>query len=69
MDENTSRPRASFLYSMKAVFWSFFGLRRKRDFDLDSASINPLHVVIAALIGVACLIGLLISIIKFVVLK
>jgi hypothetical protein len=69
MDENESRPRASFLYSMKAVFWSFFGLRRKRDFDTDSASINPVHVVIAALIGVACFIGLLISIIKFVVLK
>jgi hypothetical protein len=69
MDENKNRPRASFLYSMKAVFWSFFGLRRKRDFDTDSASINPVHVVIAALIGVACFIGLLISIIKFVVLK
>ena len=44
--------KASFLYSLKAVFWSFFGLRRKRDFDTDSASINPVHVVIAALIGV-----------------
>jgi hypothetical protein len=69
MDEHKNRPRASFSYSMKAVFWSFFGLRRKRDFDTDSASINPVHVVIAALIGVACFIGLLISIIKFVVLK
>ena len=69
MDESKGRPRASFLYSMKAVFWSFFGLRRKRDFDTDSASINPVHVVIAALIGVACFIGLLIFIIKFVVLK
>lgn len=61
--------RASFLYSLRAVLWSFFGLRRKSDFDTDSARINPFHVVIAALLGVACLIGLLIGIIKFVVLK
>jgi hypothetical protein len=69
MDEHDKRPRAAFLYSMKAVFWSFFGLRRKRDFDTDSASLNPLHVVLAGLIGVVCLIGALIAIIKFVVLK
>lgn len=61
--------RATFLYAMKAVFWSFLGLRRKRDFDTDSAGLHPVHIVIAALIGVACFIGLLIAIIKFVVLK
>jgi hypothetical protein len=58
---------ASFLYSLRAVFWSFFGLRRKSDFDTDSAKLNPLHIVIAALIGVAIFIGLLITIVKLVV--
>ncbi|HWW69381.1 MAG TPA: DUF2970 domain-containing protein [Duganella sp.] len=61
--------KASFLYSLKAVFWSFFGLRRKSDFDTDSAKLNPLHIVIAALIGVAVFIGLLITIVKLVVAK
>ncbi|MEO5933016.1 MAG: DUF2970 domain-containing protein [Duganella sp.] len=61
--------KASFLYSLKAVFWSFFGLRRKSDFDTDSAKLNPLHIVIAALIGVAVFIGLLITIVKIVVAK
>jgi len=60
---------ASFLYSLKAVFWSFFGLRRKSDFDTDSAKLNPVHIVIAALIGVAVFIGLLITIVKLVVAK
>lgn len=69
MDELKKQPKASFLYSIRAVFWSFFGLRRKRDFDTDSASLNPVHVIIAGLIGVACLIGLLIAIIKLVVLR
>ncbi|MEV4779851.1 DUF2970 domain-containing protein [Burkholderia sp. LMU1-1-1.1] len=58
---------ASFLYSLRAVFWSFFGLRRKSDFDTDSAKLNPLHIVIAALICVAVFIGLLITIVKLVV--
>ena len=61
--------KASFMYSMKAVVWSFFGLRRKSDFDQDEGKLNPLHIIIAALIGVALFIGLLITIVKFVVLK
>lgn len=70
MDEVKKPQRqASFLYSMKAVFWSFFGLRRKSDFDTDSAKLNPVHVIIAGLIGVALFIALLISIVKFVVAK
>jgi hypothetical protein len=60
---------ASFMYSMKAVIWSFFGLRRKSDFDQDDAKLNPVHVIIAALIGVALFIGLLITIVKFAVSK
>ena len=62
-----NKEKASFLYSLRAVFWSFFGLRRKSDFDTDSAKLNPLHIVIAALIGVADFIGLLITIVKLVV--
>ncbi|MET3132397.1 hypothetical protein AAKU55_002669 [Oxalobacteraceae bacterium GrIS 1.11] len=68
-DLKDGRPQASFLYSMKAVFWSFFGLRRKSDFDTDSVKINPVHIVLAGLIGVACLIGLLVTIVKLVVSK
>jgi hypothetical protein len=60
--------KASFLYSLRAVVWSFTGLRRKSDFDTDSAKLNPVHIVIAGFLVVACLIGILISIVKFVVL-
>lgn len=60
--------KASFLYSLRAVVWSFTGLRRKSDFDTDSAKLNPVHVVIAGFLAVACLVGILIFIVKFVVL-
>jgi len=70
MDELKTPPKkASFMYSMKAVFWSFFGLRRKRDFDSDSAQLNPVHIVIAAVVCVAIFITLLISVVKIVVSK
>ncbi len=70
MDELKTPPKkASFMYSMKAVFWSFFGLRRKSDLDSDSAQLNPVHIVIAAVICVAIFITLLISVVKLVVSK
>jgi hypothetical protein len=62
-----SRDKPSFLYSLKAVLWSFVGLRRKRDFDQDEGKLNPVHVIVAALIGVALFIGVLIAIVKMVV--
>ncbi|OBV39105.1 DUF2970 domain-containing protein [Janthinobacterium psychrotolerans] len=64
---NEPRKQASFLYSLKAVIWSFTGLRRKSDFDTDSAKLNPVHIVIAGLLAVACLVGILITIVSLVV--
>lgn len=34
-----------------AVFWSFFGVRRRRDYDADAQSLTPVQIVIAGLIG------------------
>jgi hypothetical protein len=34
-----------------AVFWSFFGIRKRRDYDADAQSLTPVQVIIAGLIG------------------
>lgn len=34
-----------------AVFWSFLGVRRRRDYDADAQNLTPAQVVIAGLIG------------------
>ena len=65
--EKASERKASFGATMKAVFWSFFGIRKRSDYEKDSASLNPLHVIIAALIGVALFIGVLIMLVRFAV--
>ena len=65
MDEQ--QRKATFWATMKAVFWSFFGIRKRADYEKDSASLNPVHVIIAALIGVALFIGLLVTLVRFAV--
>ncbi|CAE6733481.1 MULTISPECIES: DUF2970 domain-containing protein [Paraburkholderia] len=68
MSDNHGSPRkSSFGQSMKAVFWSFFGVRKRRDLEADATQLNPLHVLAAALISVAILIGVLILIVHAVV--
>ncbi|MFZ3287221.1 MAG: DUF2970 domain-containing protein [Telluria sp.] len=69
MDElkKASGRKASFGATMKAVFWSFFGIRKRRDYEHDSANLNPVHVIIAGLIGAALFIGTLIMLVRFAV--
>jgi hypothetical protein len=61
--------RASFGATMKAVFWSFFGVRKRKDYEHDAANLNPVHVVIGALIGVAIFIGILLFVVRMAVAK
>ncbi|NHZ39727.1 DUF2970 domain-containing protein [Massilia aquatica] len=67
-DEHKGPERnASFGATMKAVFWSFLGIRKRSDYEKDSASLNPVHVIIAGLIGVMLFIGVLVALVKFAV--
>ena len=34
-----------------AVFWSFFGVRKRRDYDDDAQSLTQVQIIIAGLIG------------------
>jgi hypothetical protein len=58
--------KGSFLQTMKAVGWSFFGVRRSADYERDVSQLNPVHVVIAAVVGVLIFIALLIVIVNWV---
>lgn len=68
-DDPQHRAPASFGTTMKAVFWSFFGVRKRRDYEHDAANLNPIHVILGALIGVAVFIGILILVVRMVVAK
>jgi hypothetical protein len=59
--------KASFGATMKAVFWSFFGIRKRSDYEHDSANLNPVYLIIAALIGVLVFIGVLVTLVKIAI--
>jgi hypothetical protein len=67
MSDQPPARKASFGATMKAVFWSFFGVRKGRDYATDAASLKPVHVIIAALIGVAIFIGVLVMLVQVAV--
>ncbi len=58
--------KGSFVQTMKAVAWSFFGVRKGSDHEKDVSQLNPLHVVIAGLIGAALLIAALLLLVNWV---
>lgn len=59
--------KASFATTMKTILWSFVGIRKSSDYQLDIERLNPVHVVIAAVIGVLILIATLIIVVKIAV--
>lgn len=67
--KEASRRKASFGATMKAVFWSFFGVRKQKDYENDAAGLNPVHVVIAGILGALVFIMILLIIVKLVVAK
>jgi hypothetical protein len=52
--------KGSFLRTVKAVLWSFVGLRARGDYEKDVEVLNPLHIVIVGLIAVGIFVGSLI---------
>jgi hypothetical protein len=65
--KKASQRKASFGATMKAVLWSFFGVRKKSDYEKDAQQLNPVHVIIAGVIGAAIFIVTLLLIVKSVV--
>lgn len=58
--------KASSFDVAKAVFWSFFGVRKKKDYISDSASISPVQVVVAGIVGAVLFVLTLVMIVKLV---
>ncbi|MEO6015772.1 MAG: DUF2970 domain-containing protein [Polaromonas sp.] len=61
--------KGSILRTVKAVLWSFVGLRSRGEYEQDVAQLNPVHIVIVALVGVVLFVGSLILLATWVVSK
>ena len=58
--------KASAAEVARAVFWSFFGVRKKKDYDSDSASISPVQVIVAGAVGGVLFVLTLLLVVKLV---
>ena len=58
--------KASFARTARTVFWSFFGVRRASDHEKDTAQLNPLHVIVAGIIGAAVFVLALVALVQWV---
>jgi hypothetical protein len=65
-DHPTAR-KGSLGQTVKAVAWSFFGVRRSKDYANDVEKLNPVHVVIAGIVGALIFIGCLVLLVRWVV--
>jgi hypothetical protein len=66
LKEATQR-KGSFLQTLKAVAWSFFGVRKGTDYEKDISQLNPVHVIIAGILGAAVFIFVLLAIVRWVI--
>lgn len=67
--KKATQRKASFGATIRTVLWSFFGIRKKSDYEKDAAQLNPVHVIIAGVIGALVFIMLLVILVKIVVAK
>lgn len=61
--------KANFGQTFRAVAWSFLGIRRSADHEQDVRKLNPIHVVIAAVLGAAVFVVLLVVLVHVVTRK
>ena len=66
LKEAAARP-ASPLQTFRAVAWSFFGIRRSAGHADDVQKLNPVHLVIAAIISAALFVVALLLLVRWVI--
>ena len=64
---NAAARKGSLLQTMRAVAWSFFGVRRSADHAQDVAKLNPVHVIVAGVAGAAIFVLALVLLVRWVV--
>ena len=65
--KEAAQRRASPLATMKAVAWSFLGIRRSSGLQQDVEKLNPVHVVIGGIVGAAIFVAVIVMLVRWVV--
>ena len=57
----------SFWQTLRAVAWSFFGVRRGADHERDIAQLNPVHLIVAGVVGAVLFVLVLLLLVQWVI--
>ena len=52
--------------AFRAVFWSFFGVRKQAKYESDSQTLKPQHVIAAGIVSAVVFVLVLFGIVKLV---
>jgi hypothetical protein len=66
MGEAEKRVKATPLQVAKAVFWSFFGIRKRSEYEKDAVSLTLPQVVVAGIIGAVIFVLSLVMLVRFI---
>ena len=58
--------KATPLQVARAVFWSFFGIRRRAEYEKDAVALTPVQVIVAGIIGAIILVLSLVTLVRFI---
>ena len=61
------RPKPSIFRTVKAVAWSFVGLRARGAFEEDVKSLSLIHIIVVALIGIFVFVAALMLLVNWAV--
>ena len=53
--------------AVKAIAWSFVGLRARGDYEEDVKNLNPLHIIVVGLAGVFVFVAALVLLVNWAV--
>ena len=66
MSEAQKPARATPLQVARAVFWSFFGIRKRAALEKDAVSLTPLQVIVAGIFGAAIVVVSLVMLVRYI---
>ena len=55
------------LQVIRAVFWSFLGIRRRAEYEKDAVTLKPVQVIVAGIIGALVLVLSLVTLVHFII--
>ena len=63
----TPPAKPSFWRTIRAVAWSFVGLRSRGAYEEDVKNLNPVHIVVVGILGVFVFVAVLVLLVNWMV--